>query len=320
MSTSKTITVTLSPSLDRTLVIHYLGVGYHNRVKEPTRLDPSGHGVNITRALHNLACPTQAVVVLGDDADGSAYKALIEEEVFDTSIITVKGNTRSTTIILDTGNHTETQIVEERTEFNEDDLRLVTEALKYIIQPGDTVIFAGSPPENSPENIYAHLTTAVRESGARVVIKTRDGAALIAALEALPDLIVVGQMELEVIMNYPVRVMDTILDCTHKLREQGAGRVLITMREEERVVFTTDDSDWVAQLPESTEGTSSGVWDAFLAGYIAGEGQQLEPEEALKLGAAAAAYTAAQVGNVFGSLEEIAPFKDQIEVAPAKAS
>ena len=39
MNQSKFVTVTLSPTLERTLVIHYLAEGYANRVEEPERLD-----------------------------------------------------------------------------------------------------------------------------------------------------------------------------------------------------------------------------------------------------------------------------------------
>jgi fructose-1-phosphate kinase PfkB-like protein len=74
MSEPNVITISLNPSLDRTLVVHYLAVGYHNRARETTRLNPAGKGVNIARALHQLNCPTRAIVLLGDDATSKAFK------------------------------------------------------------------------------------------------------------------------------------------------------------------------------------------------------------------------------------------------------
>ncbi len=70
----KVITVTLNPSLDRTVTTHFLALGYHNRTTATTRLDPAGRGVSVSRALHALGVETHAVVVLGHDANGRAYE------------------------------------------------------------------------------------------------------------------------------------------------------------------------------------------------------------------------------------------------------
>jgi fructose-1-phosphate kinase PfkB-like protein len=102
--------VTLNPSLDRTLVTHHLAIGYHNLTQETTRLDPAGRGLGISRTLSKLGIPTQAIVLMGNDATGKAYRALISEEDFDVTVIVVSGRTRSKTIIWDTGKNNETQI------------------------------------------------------------------------------------------------------------------------------------------------------------------------------------------------------------------
>ncbi|MGD2157568.1 MAG: PfkB family carbohydrate kinase [Anaerolineales bacterium] len=110
MKGKKIITVTLNPSLDRTLVTHHLAIGYHNLTQETTRLDPAGRGLGISRTLSKLGIPTQAIVLMGNDATGKAYRALISEEDFDVTVIEVSGRTRSKTIIWDTGKNNETQI------------------------------------------------------------------------------------------------------------------------------------------------------------------------------------------------------------------
>ena len=141
------ITVALSPSLDRTLITHYLAVGYQNRAEESTRLDPAGEAVDIARALHRLIQSVHAIIVLGDDATGRSYQALLSAESFEYSIIQVKGGrTPSNTIILDTGNHTETQILEEGTGMSRDDLVQVVHVLRDKVRPGDIVVFAGPLP------------------------------------------------------------------------------------------------------------------------------------------------------------------------------
>ena len=48
----KVITVTLNPSLDRTLVTNFLHIGYQNHTPESTHLDAAGAGLNISQALN----------------------------------------------------------------------------------------------------------------------------------------------------------------------------------------------------------------------------------------------------------------------------
>ena len=126
----KVITVTLNPSLDRTLVTHYLSVGYHNRTSETTRLDPAGRGVSIARALKHLGITTHSVIGLGDDATGYAYQALIAKEQLPVTFIQRNGLTRSNVVILDTGNQTETSLIEESAGISPENLEAVKTALR----------------------------------------------------------------------------------------------------------------------------------------------------------------------------------------------
>jgi sugar/nucleoside kinase (ribokinase family) len=53
------------------------------------------------------------------------------------------------------------------------------------------------------------------------------------------------------------------------------------------------------------EGTSTGIWSALRAGFLAGWSQKRPLPQSLELGVAAAAYAAEQIGTEFGSWEEI---------------
>ena len=81
MSEGRFITVTLNPLFEWTLVAKYLAVGYQNTASERVRLDPSGDGMNIARALDNLGCATHAVVPLGKDLTGRIYRTLVGDDM-----------------------------------------------------------------------------------------------------------------------------------------------------------------------------------------------------------------------------------------------
>ncbi len=317
MADTRIVTVTLSPSLDRTLITHYLAVGYHNNTHEATRLDPAGQGVNIARALHRLKVEAHAIILLGDDAIGRAYEALVAAEGIRFSIIRVSGLTRSNTIILDVGNHTETQIIEEPSPIGSGDIDNVISNLKAMLKSGDIVVFAGGLPDGAPPETYATLTEVAHQAGAEAAV-IAGGQPLISALDASPDLVGLTQVEAEGVFNYPVRVQEDVVGSARKLKEQGAGKALIAMSEANRAVLSSGDGDWIVDLPGVESGTSSGVWSALIAGFVAGRVTKHDDRESLRLGAAAATHTAGQIGSEFGSLNEIKDYIEDITVTAAE--
>ena len=317
MNTQKVITVTLNPSLDRTLFVHYLAAGYHNHTTETTRWDAAGYGMNVSHALHRLGSDTQAVVLLGDDAIGGAYQTLIADVSFPITITKRQGNTRSNMTLVDRGNNTETYIIEESSGASADNIQTVIEVLQDCIDPGDIVVFAGTLPTGLDPSAYATLAAAVHEAGAEVVLAF-SGEALDLALGVGPEMVSLKQREAEAYFNFPVRVTDDIVACARKLREKhGVGKVLILLEEYTGAVLDTAEGTWSVEIPEIDEGTLSGVADALLAGLLVGYTQQKPLDDSLALGAAAATYTAAHSGHEFAPLSKLRPIIKKIEVTDA---
>jgi 1-phosphofructokinase len=316
MSEPNVITITLNPSLDRTLVVHYLNVGYHNRTRETTRLDPAGKGVNIARALHQLGCPTRAIVLLGDDATGKAFKSIIADEGFGVTAITVSGNTRSNIFILDDGNHTETAVIEDGPTITQADLDLVMGTMQQQIKEGDFVVLAGSLPNGAPTDTLAQLCQVAHSIGAQVAI-VAGGEPLEKALPTKPLLVALSQAEAEAFFNFPVRAKEDVLGCARHLREQGAQQVLLEMRTTNHALLIAEEGQWEVDLPPvAGEGTSTGIWSALRAGFLAGWATKRPLPESLELGVAAAAYVAEQIGSEFGRIEDVKPYREDVTIHP----
>jgi 1-phosphofructokinase len=316
MSGAKIYTVTLNPSLDRTLVTNYFAVGYQNRVGQPTKLEPAGRGVNISRALHKLDTATSAIVLLGDDATGRAYTSLIAEERIDVTIVTNQGGqTRSNIIIFDAATNTETRIIEDSTEVGSDDIDAIAQLLRQNVAPNDMVILAGSLPDGVADDSYGYLAQLMHDKGAEVVISAA-GHPLKEAISAKPDLVVFNDVEAESLYNYPIRTDNDIVSSAKKLIENGVGSVLNNIKSSRRAIMVSATETWVVDLPDEEDGTSSGVWEAMVAGYLTARLKKQPSTEALSLGVAAAAYTAAHIGNAFGTMSEISEYLGTVNVLP----
>jgi 1-phosphofructokinase len=312
MPAHKVITVTLNPSLDRTLVTHYLALGYPNRTVDNTRLDPAGRGVNVARALHALKTPTHSIILLGSDGTGHAYQALVKQEGFPATFVRREGLTRSNVFIVDTGNNTETQLIEESVGVSEQSIKRVTKAMRAAIDAGDTVLLAGSLPNDAPPDIHIQLADLAHDLGAQVAVDV-PGDLLATALKGKPDLAILTQREAEGLFNYPVRAREEVAHAGRRLVEQGMGAVLLLEDGPAGIVLVTTEDEWYADLPEIDPITLTGSKEATLAGFLTGRLRGQSPPEALSLGAAAAAYTLAQIGSAFGTLAEVKKFMEEAD-------
>ncbi|MCB9450764.1 MAG: hypothetical protein H6672_04960 [Anaerolineaceae bacterium] len=311
------VTLTLNPSLDRTLVTHYLSIGYHNRTTDTTRLDPAGRGVNITRALRQLGSSTKAMIMLGDDATGQAYRALITEAGFPVEIVTTAGRTRSNLTILDTGNKTETHLIEEGEGYTTDSIRAISARLTTVVHPEDVLVLAGSLPGEAPDDTYATLVQTAHEAGAVVVLAGRDTEQITQGLEAKPDVVILSRNEMEALFNHPIRTSEDILFCSRKLREDGVQQVLTTTLNDDTpmaAVLVTGQGAWQVNITEEDGGTRDGVEDALLAGFLTAWSKRYTSAKALQLGGAAALYTASQRGSEFGTLDMAQENIDRVEL------
>lgn len=315
-TTAKVITVTLNPYLDRTLTTQFLALGYRNQTAGITRLDPAGRGVSIARAVHSLGIPAHAIVLIGTDATGRAYEALLTEEQFPISVLRREGHTRSTITIRDTGHNHETVIVEESGTVTYDALEQVVALLHDLVQPGDRVVFAGTLPTGLPDDAYVRLIDVVQEAGGWVAVNAGGGEPLRQSLKAHPNLIYLTQNQAEGLFNFPVRAYEDVISCAGQMLGWGASRVLLTMAKEDVALLVTGEGIWMAEIPLLETGTHSGQTEAMIAGYLAGRLKEHPIEEAFELAAAAAAYTGAQVGHEFGTLKDIKSYTDDVNVTP----
>ncbi len=316
-SDKKIITITLNPSLDRTLIVQFLNLGYQNYATEHSRLDPAGTGLNISRALDKLDFNTHAIVLIGKDATGRAYQSLLHEEKFPVSAVSVEGETRSNTILLDTGSNQETQITETAGNIIQHDVHLVVELLREYAKKGDTVVLAGTLPNSLSPDVYQWLTHESHALGAEVFLVT-SGKPLEMALQAEPDMVIIQNQELESHFNIPVRDYADVIQCAHQLREEGASQVLVSFPDEAKSLLLSEEGHKLVVFKETSElrpqATTSGVLEAFVAGFLMGSYQFESLPEILEFGAAAAMYTASQVGSEFGEAAEVEEYLPEVNI------
>ncbi|PXY23009.1 1-phosphofructokinase [Prauserella muralis] len=277
------VTVTLNPSLDRTIEVARLVRGALVRATG-TRLDPGGKGVNVARALaaHGIR---SCAVVPRSGAVGDELVALLSAEGIDVRAVPVTGQTRSNVSLVEPDG-TVTKINEPGGPLTEADLRDVISAVLSAAERADWVVASGSLPPGVPDTVYAELGRRLTGLGVRFAVDT-SGAALRAALAAGPALVKPNRDELAEASGSTIETLADAARAAKAMVAAGARTVLASLGADGAVLVDEQGARY-GESPVKGGRSSVGAGDAMLAGYLAAGvtgGDALT--EALSWGAAA---------------------------------
>ncbi|MEU4222994.1 1-phosphofructokinase [Nonomuraea sp. NPDC026600] len=277
------LTLTLNPSLDRTIEIASLDRGAVIRAAA-ARLDPGGKGVNVSRALLANAVASRAVMPYGGD-EGRQLVRLLTLEGLDMVTVPVTGTTRSN-VTLAEPDGTITKINEPGTALSPGELDTIADTVLAAAHEADWVVASGSLPPQVPADVYARLCRRFAGAGIHVAVDT-SGPALASALAAGPALVKPNLDELAHATGMPIRCVGDVVEAAGKLRAAGARTVLASLGAD-GAVLVQDNGIWYGHATVTEPRSSVGAGDAMLAGFLAGGATGEEAlVEALAWGAAA---------------------------------
>ncbi len=257
------ITVTLNPSLDRTIEIPTLGRGEVIRATASS-VEAGGKGVNVSRALLANGVASVAVIPLGG-ADGDELAALLKAEGVEMTVVPVLAATRSN-VTLSEPDGTTTKINEVGSPLTAEEVGHVEEAVLQIARPDDWVVLSGSLPAGVANDTYARFVRRLTGQGVKVAVDT-SGPALAESLAAGPTLIKPNRDELAEAFGAPINSFADAAAAAESLRTRGAGAVLASLGGDGAILA---DGDLCAARCVVTDRRSTvGAGDCLLAGFLA---------------------------------------------------
>ncbi len=304
------VTVTLNPSLDRTLQVDRLVRGEVLRAGH-THNDPGGKGVNVARALSAHGTPVVSVLPVGGST-GAALAALLTEAGVDHVAVPGRHRTRANVSIVEPDGTT-TKINEPGVALDPDELRAVTEAVIDRVSPGDWVVTAGSVAPGQDPEVYAVIGDAVRAAGARWAVDT-SGAALAASLRALPDLVKPNREELSEVLGSPLDTLAAVVDACRDLVGDSDRSVLCSLGPDGAVLVDRDRALHATGPRVQVENTV-GAGDALLAGHLHGLSVDGSPAAGLRHGIAWATAAVATPGTGVPAPDRVRP--DDVRITEA---
>jgi len=269
------VTLTLNPSLDRTLALESLRLGEVLRAAS-SRIDPGGKGVNVTRVLRAFGVGSHAVIPCAGP-DGEELVRLLQNAGVPVTEVPVEGWTRSNITLVEADGRA-TKVNAPGGALTAAEVALLAETVVDRCVPQGTentgaswAVLSGSLPPGVPDDVYANLTSLFAEHGVRVAVDT-SGAALLAAVDAGPDLRPPTPPELAAAVGTPLVGLGDDAAAAAKLRSRGVKAVVASLGSDGAVLV--DESGAVFGTAEAIDPVSTvGAGDALLAGFLAAGAQ-----------------------------------------------
>jgi 1-phosphofructokinase len=300
------VTVTLNPSLDRTLAVSELVPGEVIRA-DSTIEDPGGKGVNVTRFLTARGSDSVAVLPVGGSI-GRGLVGLLDDAGIAYRSIPIKGRTRANVTVVEPDGTT-TKLNEPGPDLAAAEIDALIDAVAELVTPGGWVVVAGSLPTDLDTSVLTRLADVARAAGARFALDA-SGDALDDGLAAGPDLIKPNDEELGEILGRDLDTIDEVLAGCDEARARGARAVICSLGSK-GAVLVDDQGRWFATGPKVPVLSTVGAGDSLLAGFLHGGGSG---PEALRVGIAWATAAVQTAGTGVPVAELIDP--DSVEVRP----
>lgn len=304
------ITVTLNPALDKTLTLPGFAVNTVNRVQN-IRLDPGGKGINVSKTIKNLGGKTLCLGALGG-APGGYIKTALDTMGLANDFVITGEVTRTNIKIVDPVLGTYTDINEPGSCITEETLRKIWNKLLSVVNPGDTVVFAGKNPPGMQDNLIAEAVQKLKLLDVRVCVDTV-GEAMRLALKAGPDIIKPNKEELSDLMGRSLLSVQETLDAARELVDGGIGLAAVSMGAE-GAVFVTKDCVLRGYCPKVSAVSTVGAGDAMMAALAHYTAAGCSLEETARRSIAVASASVMYSGSQAAELDKILPLIDKVRI------
>jgi len=300
---SPVVTVTLNPSIDRTLWVRDFTVG-KTFLAERSEEFAGGKGVNTARALLRMGVHSMATGILGHEGS-HLYMNILERDGIDHRFLLSEGRVRTNVTIISGFGGPETHIRDRGSVLSEVAYGLFTQRLEEVLsavvppeierppnirdrgkgqQQSPMVVLSGSLPLGFEPDTYARLIDLISASGARAFLDA-SGEPLRKGLKSGPFFVKPNRYEVEEALGF---LPSTEADYTRAIKSfHEAGVSLVMISRGKKGLLLSDGITRVSATASVDRPVNTvGSGDAAVAGAVLGCMGNLNLEETARLACA----------------------------------
>ena len=303
-------TVTLNPSLDRTVTVEELVMDEANRWTS-LRRDPGGKGINVSRVIHELGGKTVSYGFIGG-LDGETLKHLLQQQAVPFDFTPIKGEIRSNFIIADLATYHQTRIDAPGPHIMRHELQKLVQKVKHISPKPDFLVFAGSVPPAVPADIYRQLIEAAKNNGIKTVLDS-DNKWLKEGIKAKPNVIKPNVHEAEELLGKHLRSEAAIVKALKLLVDRGI-EVAVISRGKDGLIAANGERILKAIPPQVEVRSTVGAGDSTIAGLVLKLNEGLGIDEACRWAVAAGTAAALTPGTELCRREDVVKLLSKVKI------
>ena len=258
-------TISLNPSIDRTVVVDNFTQGGLNRVVS-THSVAAGKGINVALAVSALGVDAECIGFMYREGSNLFEKRLMVNSTA-YNFIWCEGSVRTNIKVFDRSKREITEINESGVQVSEDDLKRMSELVTLHAENTDYLVLAGSLPPGCPADYYRTLIQSVEGLGCRCILDA-DGEKLAHGLKAAPFLIKPNRYELEQLSGRSLKNRREILAAAREIISGGVSVVAVSLGAEGAMIVDKENALYAPPLPLPVNSTV-GAGDSMVAGLAA---------------------------------------------------
>ena len=276
--------VSLNPSIDRTLGVENFTTGGLNRVLSQTDV-AAGKGVNVALAAAALGSDSECIGFMYKEG-GALFEKRLHEGGVHSDFMWCEGAVRVNVKVFDQTRGEITELNSSGTPVTAEQLTEMTRLVQAHARKSDYLILSGSLPPACPVDYYRTLAEAAEGENCRVLLDA-DGDRLRAGIKAKPFLIKPNRYELELLTGKTLDSIDLLLEAAQDCIREGVGAVAVSMGGEGALITDGKSAFRTPGLKVEVKSTVA-AGDSMIAGMAVGLSRGAALEDAFRLGVAAA--------------------------------
>jgi 1-phosphofructokinase family hexose kinase len=311
-------TVTLNPSLDKTLFFPQLALGELNRARQ-VRLDVGGKGFNVSRALLALGLRSVAVGFVAGGT-GEYLRQGLEALDIGTDLVQLSdGETRANLTVVEESTGMITKLNEPGPQVSDADVKLLLDRIQQRASEGDMWVMSGSVPPGTPADVYARSIEIVHRAGGRAFLDS-SGPPLREGCRAAPYGVKPNVEEASEVLRRPLRSEGDLWLAIEQFLEMGIQLVALSRGAVGALVGSREGIIRAVPPPSVMVKSPIGAGDALLAGTVFAVRSGLDLEPVARWAVAAGTAAAIQEGTGMGEREEIERLVEEVRTETYRGS
>lgn len=309
---SKVLTVTLNPALDKTVTIEEFVNGGLNRIKA-SRTDAGGKGINVSKALKQFS-----VDVASWGLTAGHQGKIVSEQLTGLGIpnffIETEGETRTNLKVYDKCTKVTTEFNEAGFTVGRQILREFIERYADAVRNVPVVVLGGSLPPGAPNDTYKTLIEIANNAGARTVLDA-DGQPFMHGIEAVPYAIKPNIHELEALFGESFQTDREIVSAARRLTGKGIAYVAVSLGADGSILVSPNEAFRAKPFPIVPLSTV-GAGDSMVAALVYCLLERKPLEEIARWTSAAGTVTASKPGTEVCTLSEVKENINRVTIWP----